>query len=182
MKLAPGPFLWSARRDLWIFGGSFALPLLLVLLAELFGVPNRDLPEWAFLAFVVGVDVAHVYATLFRTYLDREELGRHWLRYALVPLLAYAAAAALWAHSPLALFGNKRVGWRCIEHARATDRGGRASSTTPPCMGRRCSRSSCGTSHPSHGALPGSWRVTSSLPAARPRSCPGPGPRGCWRS
>jgi len=133
MKLALGPFLWGARRDLWIFGGSFALPLLLVLLAELFGTPNRELPEWAFLAFVVGVDVAHVYATLFRTYLDREELRRHWLRYALAPLLAYAAAAALWAESPLALFRalaylalwhfvRQQAGWVALYRARAGDK------------------------------------------------------------
>jgi hypothetical protein len=118
---------------LWIFGGSFALPLLLVLLAQLFGVPNRDLPEWAFLAFVVGVDVAHVYATLFRTYLDREELHRHWLRYALAPVLAYAAAVALWAQSPLALFRvlaylalwhfvRQQAGWVALYRARAGDR------------------------------------------------------------
>jgi hypothetical protein len=128
-----GPFLWSARRDLWVFGSSFALPILLVLLAELYGVPNRELPEWAFLAFVVGVDVAHVYATLFRTYFDRQELVRHKLRYALVPALAYVSAAALWSISPLALFRalaylalwhfvRQQAGWVALYRARAGDR------------------------------------------------------------
>ena len=42
MKLDPGPFLWGARRDAWIFGGSFALPLALVALARLLGLPDRD--------------------------------------------------------------------------------------------------------------------------------------------
>jgi hypothetical protein len=81
-------FLWGARRDFAIFGLSFALPLALVLLARLLGLPDRELPEWAFFSCVVAVDVAHVYATLFRTYWDREELGRHPLRYASLPLAA----------------------------------------------------------------------------------------------
>ena len=132
-----GPFLWSPRRDSWIFGGSFALPLLLVLLAQLSGMPHRELPEWAFLAFVVGVDVAHVYATLFRTYFDRQELGRHKLRYALLPVLAYLVAAALWSISPLTLFRalaylalwhfvRQQAGWVALYRARAGDRSRRS--------------------------------------------------------
>lgn len=128
-----GPFLWGARRDAWIFGASFALPLLLVLGAELAGVPHRELPEWAFLAFVVGVDVAHVYATLFRSYLDREELARHRLRYWLVPCLAYVVAALAWQRSPLSLFRllaylavwhfvRQQAGWVALYRARAGDR------------------------------------------------------------
>lgn len=128
-----GPFLWGARRDAWVFGGSFALPLALVLAAELGGVPSRELPEWAFLAFVVGVDVAHVYATLFRSYLDRDELARHPLRYGLVPLLLYAACFALWQQSPLALFRalaylavwhfvRQQAGWVALYRASAGDR------------------------------------------------------------
>jgi hypothetical protein len=132
MRLDPGPFLWGARRDLWIFGGSFALPLALVALARLLGLPNRDLPEWGFLAFVVAVDVAHVYSTLFRSYFDRQELGRHRLRYVGLPIAAYLAAAALWSVSPLALFRalaylavwhfvRQQAGWVALYRARAGD-------------------------------------------------------------
>lgn len=128
-----GPFLWSGRRDAWIFGASFALPVLLVLGAELFGVPHRELPEWAFLLFVVGVDVAHVYATLFRSYLDRDELGRHPVRYWLVPCATYVAAALAWQRSPLFLFRvlaylavwhfvRQQAGWVALYRARAGDR------------------------------------------------------------
>lgn len=132
MRLEAGPFLWGARRDLWIFGGSFALPLALVGLARLLGLPNRDLPEWGFLAFVVAVDVAHVYSTLFRSYLDRQELARHRLRYWGLPIAAYLAAAALWSLSPLALFRalaylavwhfvRQQAGWVALYRARAGD-------------------------------------------------------------
>ncbi len=133
MRLDPGPFLWGARRDLWIFGASFAVPLGLVVLASALGLPNRELPEWAFLACVVGVDVAHVYATLFRTYFDRQELGRHPLRYAALPLMAYAAAFMLWQRSPLTLwralaylavfhFVRQQAGWVALYRARSGDR------------------------------------------------------------
>jgi hypothetical protein len=133
MKLDAGPFLWGARRDLWIFGASFALPLALVGLARLLGLPNRDLPEWGFLAFVVAVDVAHVYSTLFRTYFDRQELQRHPLRYWGLPLAAYLAAAVLWSVSPIALFRalaylavwhfvRQQAGWVALYRARAGDK------------------------------------------------------------
>lgn len=135
MSWSWGPFLWGARRDLWVFGSSFALPLLLVAGAAVLGVPHRELPEWAFLAFVVGVDVAHVYATLFRSYLDREELARHRLRYWSIPILAYLLAALCWQRSPLFFFRvlaylavwhfvRQQAGWVALYRARAGDRRG----------------------------------------------------------
>jgi hypothetical protein len=128
-----GPFLWGARRDLWVFGSSFALPLLLVAGAALSGAPHRELPEWAFLAFVVGVDVAHVYATLFRSYLDRAELACHRLRYWSIPIVAYVLAALCWQRSPLFCFRvlaylavwhfvRQQAGWVALYRARAGDR------------------------------------------------------------
>jgi hypothetical protein len=120
-----------------VFGSSFALPLLLVAGAVLAGAPHRELPEWAFLCFVVGVDVAHVYATLFRSYLDREELGRHRLRYWSVPLATYAVAAWCWQQSPLFFFRvlaylavwhfvRQQAGWVALYRARAGDRSWRS--------------------------------------------------------
>jgi hypothetical protein len=120
-----------------VFGGSFALPLLLVAGASLAGAPHRELPEWAFLAFVVGVDVAHVYATLFRSYLDRHELDRHRLRYWLIPVASYAAAALCWQRSPSFMFRvlaylavwhfvRQQAGWVALYRARAGDRSWRS--------------------------------------------------------
>jgi hypothetical protein len=117
----------------WVFGSSFAVPLLLVAGAAALGVPHRELPEWAFLAFVVGVDVAHVYATLFRSYLDREELARHRLRYWSIPIAAYVLAAFCWQRSPLFFFRvlaylavwhfvRQQAGWVALYRARAGDR------------------------------------------------------------
>jgi hypothetical protein len=49
----------------------------------------------AWLVLVVALDVAHVYATLFRTYLDRRERREHRALLAFVPLACLAGAAGL---------------------------------------------------------------------------------------
>jgi hypothetical protein len=124
-----GPWLWSPRADLLVFGGSALFALALVGLRRLLGLPGA-LPEWAFLAFILGIDVAHVYSTLFRTYLDREELGARPLRYALVPALGYAAGVALYlagalvfwrvlAYLALFHFVRQAVGFVAVYRARA---------------------------------------------------------------
>jgi hypothetical protein len=103
------PWLWSARRDLWVFGGSALAALFVVALGHGFGFASGPLPEWAFLVFVLGVDVAHVYATLFRTYLDGAELRARPARYVLTPLFAYAAGVAAYSVGALAF-------WRCLAY------------------------------------------------------------------
>lgn len=124
-----GPWLWSAPRDLAVFGGSTALALGLVGLGHLLGFGGGPLPEWGFVAFVLAIDVAHVHSTLFRTYLDREELGRHPLRYALVPLAVYATGVALHSQGSLTFwrvlayvalfhFVRQQVGWVAVYRAR----------------------------------------------------------------
>ena len=87
MKL--GPWLWSPRLDLGVFAGSAAFALALVGLRHALGL-DAALPDWAFLAFILAIDVAHVYSTLFRTYLDRSELRARPLLYTLVPLYGNA--------------------------------------------------------------------------------------------
>jgi hypothetical protein len=112
-----------------VFGGSALFALGLVALRHLLGLA-AELPEWAFLAFILGIDVAHVYSTLFRTYLDRVELGAHPLRYALVPALGYAAgvwlyvwgAMVFWrvlAYLALFHFVRQAVGFAAVYRARA---------------------------------------------------------------
>lgn len=50
----------------------------------------------AWLLLVVFVDVAHVYSTLFRTYLDRAEFQKYRRPLLLIPLLAFPAGVALY--------------------------------------------------------------------------------------
>ncbi|HEY2408257.1 MAG TPA: hypothetical protein VGI10_19755 [Polyangiaceae bacterium] len=128
-----GPWLWSPRRDLTVFGGSAAFALALIALGHVFGFGGGALPEWAFFAFVLGIDVAHVHATLFRTYFDAAELRARPLRYVLVPLSSYALGVALYAHGSLAFwrglaylalvhFVRQEVGWLRLYRARAAER------------------------------------------------------------
>ncbi|GEM_PF-1325216 len=65
-----GAWIWSPRLELSVFGGSALLALLLVAFNHVLDWSTDPFPEWAWLFLVLGVDVAHVYATLFRTYLD----------------------------------------------------------------------------------------------------------------
>lgn len=108
-RLSPGPWLWGPRLDLGVFGGSALFALALAVLGSVSGLASGPFPDWAWLFFVLGVDVAHVYSTLFRTYLDRRELARHPLRYWLVPPGVFAIGYALYAHQS-AWF------WRCFAY------------------------------------------------------------------
>ncbi|WP_437905583.1 hypothetical protein WME95_46120 [Sorangium sp. So ce327] len=125
---ARGGFMWSRGVDLAVFGGSAAVALALAALST-----GGALPAWGFLLFVVGVDVAHVHTTLFRTYLDPEELRRHPALYAGVPLACYAAGVALHLASELTFwralayvavihFVRQQVGWVAIYRALAGER------------------------------------------------------------
>lgn len=133
-RLSFGPFLWGPRADLLLFGGSALASFALVGAARAMGLAPGPLPEWGWLVFVVALDVAHVWATLFRTYLDREELRRHRARYLLVPLACWAGGALLhwqgsatfWrvlAYAALFHFVRQQVGWVAVYRARAGQRG-----------------------------------------------------------
>lgn len=124
------PWLFGPALDVAVFGGSAALGLSLVGVRHFFGLPG-ELPEWGLVAFVVGVDVAHVYATLFRTYFDREELARRPLRYAGLPVAAYAAgvvlhlwgSAVFWrflAYVAVFHFVRQQIGWAALYRARTS--------------------------------------------------------------
>lgn len=77
---------------------------------SVFGGAASETPPWVWLILVVGVDVAHVYSTLFRTYLDRAELSaRPWL-YGLTPLLAWLGGCLLYWCGSL-------VFWRMLAYA-----------------------------------------------------------------
>ncbi|HVW26074.1 MAG TPA: hypothetical protein VHC69_11945 [Polyangiaceae bacterium] len=123
-----GPWLFGPRLDLAAFTGSAAVALALVALRRCAGWPE-GLPEWGWVAFVLGVDVAHVYATLFRTYLDGAELRRHRFRYFGLPAVLYLASVALHlaggpvffralAYLAVLHFVRQQVGWAALYRAR----------------------------------------------------------------
>jgi len=100
-------WLHSAAFDL----GWFAAPPLLAALAVLL-VPALRAPEtplWGWLVFVVFIDVGHVYASLYRTYLDPAELARRRGLYLALPAACWGAGALLYRVSALAF-------WRALAY------------------------------------------------------------------
>jgi hypothetical protein len=92
---------WLVSRgwDLFVFGGSAALAFLLLLLGRVTGALGGDTPPWAFLATVVFVDVAHVWATAYRVYLDPDERRRRPGLYTSIPVLSYVCGVLLYSVS-----------------------------------------------------------------------------------
>lgn len=101
------PWLFSRRTDLLAFGAPALVSVVLVAIGLLVGV--RDTPPGVWLAAVVGVDVAHVWSTVYRVYADPAEVRRRPVLYLGVPLIAWMAGVALHLRSP-GLF------WRCLAY------------------------------------------------------------------
>src|SRR5215217_1506626 len=91
-----GPWLFSARVDLSVFLGSAIASLVALWIGASAGVLQDDTPDWAWIPAVLLIDVAHVYSTGFRVYLDTDELKRRPLLYALVPLIGLGVGVALY--------------------------------------------------------------------------------------
>ncbi len=99
-----------ARRQPWL--GKPVTDILFILLPPFFSLlviaafpalfrNNDQVPDTWWVVLVLLIDVAHVYSTLYRTYLDpavRRQLGRPLL---LIPLLSFAGGVLLYATDPM---------------------------------------------------------------------------------
>lgn len=123
-------WLFSAPVDLSVFLGSAMLSVALLGVGAYFGLLDSDTPEWAWVPFVLLVDVAHVYATGFRVYFDADELRRRPLLYFGAPLIAFIIGWAVYSESPewfwrglayLAVFHfvRQQYGWVAMYRAKA---------------------------------------------------------------
>jgi hypothetical protein len=133
--LAPSQaWLFGRGVDLAVFAGSALVAVGLVLAAPGLGAVGET-PLWAWVLLVVGVDVAHVWSTLLRTYADGEELRRRPGLYTAAPLAAYLLGVFAWSQSPglfwrlfaytaLFHFIRQQYGWVALYGRKA-----RASST-----------------------------------------------------
>lgn len=104
-------------RPAWIKSPAFDLGLIigpaLVSVALVCAIPAlraTDVPPWAWLVFVVGVDVAHVWSSLYRTYLDPDEMARRRTYYIVTPLLCFMTGAVLYWVGGYLLF------WRVLAY------------------------------------------------------------------
>src|SRR5258705_3563287 len=103
------PWLFSARTDLSVFLGSAVVSLLALWIGARAGVLYSETPDWAWVPAVLLIDVAHVWSTSFRVYLDTDELKRRPWLYSLVPVLGLAIGIALYSEGEL-------VFWRALAY------------------------------------------------------------------
>lgn len=122
-------WLFGPATDAAAFAGTALASGALALALSSLGV-GADTPPWAFLVFVVFIDVAHVWSTAFRVYLDAAEVQRRPLLYLSAPLVAYGLGVAAHAQSAelfwrlLAYvaawhFVRQQVGWMALYGRRA---------------------------------------------------------------
>lgn len=103
------PWIASPAIDLgFIIGPAFIVTALVVLLRDKIALIEGT-PPWLWLLLVVGVDVSHVYSTVFRTYLDKEEMQKRQVLYILVPLGLWLGGVMLYS------LGNM-VFWRVLAY------------------------------------------------------------------
>jgi hypothetical protein len=84
---------------LLIIGPAFLVTLLFLLLPA--GSAQAEVTPWMWLVLVAGIDVAHVYSTLWRTYLDGQERQKYGHLLYWIPLGAYLIGVVLHLVGPL---------------------------------------------------------------------------------
>lgn len=88
----------------WVHGPRFdsaliLLPPIIAIIAAL-TLSFEKLPLWGWLLFVLGIDVAHVYSTLFKTYFHSEEYKRNQTLFIAIPLICWAVGVFLYTLGP----------------------------------------------------------------------------------
>lgn len=103
------PWIHSARFDtsFILFPAILITTLVLVFHSKL-NTFNTVSP-WLWLLLIVGIDVSHVYSTLFRTYLDKEEFQQRQALYILTPLFGWIIGCFLYTISSLTF-------WRALTY------------------------------------------------------------------
>ena len=107
----------TLTRQPWIGGPGIDLGFILapgiVISAVVLAFPGvfttREVSPLLWAALIVGVDVTHVYSTLFRTYFDPAEFRRAPTLYVLAPVLGWMAFAGLYSLGAM-------VFWRCLAY------------------------------------------------------------------
>lgn len=91
------PWIYSPHFDGLAIMGP---PIVATAIVALFG--NRlaqvdQTPTWLWIVLVLGIDVAHVYSSLFRTYFDKEEFAKRRNLYLIVPVLSWLGGVLVFA-------------------------------------------------------------------------------------
>jgi len=94
-------WLFSKKMDLLtLYLPVWVCWVVLLLLPE--SILQADIPIWVWVLFVLGIDVGHVWSTIFRTYLDKQEFRSHRLLLIIAPIFSFFAVMGLaWYSVPL---------------------------------------------------------------------------------
>jgi len=103
------PWIYSKKFDLCAIIGP---PVAITAIVLAFGsrLATLTAPTWLWILLVLGIDVAHVYSSLFRTYFDKEEFQRRKTLYLVVPAACWILGVGIYAASGPQLF------WSCVAY------------------------------------------------------------------
>lgn len=91
------PWLKSASFDCsFILLPSILSVFVAFVFADVLG-HTTGIPSWAWVLFVLGIDVTHVYSTLFRTYFNSNEFKENKIILTLIPLATWLIGVSLYS-------------------------------------------------------------------------------------
>ena len=90
------PWIYSGKVDgAFILAPAFIVTAIVLLFQSTITALD-EMPVWLWGILIVGIDVAHVYSTLFRTYADADEFNARRTLYILTPLLCWISGTILY--------------------------------------------------------------------------------------
>ena len=96
MRIAT-PWIYSWKFDLAAIIGP---PVMITSIVLVWGnqlAKIQQIPTWLWILLVLGIDVAHVYSSLFRTYFDKQEFQKRKRLYIIAPCACWIGGVALYA-------------------------------------------------------------------------------------
>ncbi len=95
MRIAT-PWIYSPKFDLTaIIGPPIAITAIVLCLGN--RIAQLDMPAWLWVFLILGIDVSHVYSSLFRTYFDKDEFQKRRKLYIIAPIACWAIGVAIYA-------------------------------------------------------------------------------------
>lgn len=100
------PLSLCGNKNLWLYSRSFDLTFIVapsflsvffvLFFSDRFAATN-DIPLWAWVVFVLCIDVSHVYSSLFRTYFNKKEFNENKTLYTLLPVIVFLVGVFLYS-------------------------------------------------------------------------------------